>query len=81
MVTHGDMIHSLSSHIIIRTINANRTQANNIYITSHIPWINDYNRYYCPCNTDSKMTMEKLIEHIKIVHMGISPYYIYESDS
>lgn len=79
IIYHGEIIHERSSHIIIRTSSSYKNS--NLYVTSYIPWINDSDKYYCPCNVDSKMKMEKLIEHIRTIHMGISPYYVYDSNN
>ena len=68
---HSEVIDPGSSHIILRF----PRKVGSIYISDRIPWFNQDETSYCPCKPNKKMTMAKLIKHVRQVHMGISPFY------
>lgn len=70
---HQEIIDPDASHIILR-FRMHRIVS--MHLTDRIQWINDDEISYCPCEPGKKMSVAKLIKHVRQVHMGISPVYL-----
>ena len=72
---HQGQIDPSSSHVILR-IRSNRSRGDiSMCLTDKIQWMHDEETALCPCAPSRKMTVAKLIQHVRQVHHGVSPIY------